>query len=305
MTEPVYHAKAQCRWCGGRFQRYFHHWICEREPCQQRQFAKSVLKSETPTDNTSPYLYIALPFQVECEERQRIVKRLLIHGEAGISKSYFARWSLYGFCREFKGVQVVIVRETLPELYLNHLQFMERDTTLLGDCEFKPDPKARRVEFENSSTCHFRFCQDEGDFRLWRGGEFDRVVVDEAVNFIPKALRLIVSRDRGSEPGREAMYADGREEGSSMLLTNPLGRAEIFLTDTYINRNPDPKEYPNYNPKWYGDIRGDARDNPYLSATHKDSTMGGLNREEYAALAEGEWGVVENQFFNWWEPARG
>lgn len=309
MSDPVYHAKARCRWCAaanrpGRFLRFFHHWICEHDECHQRQFAKAVLKTEPPSDGTSPYLYVPLPFQIECELLQLRTKRLLVHGQVGISKSYFARWSLYSFCRDFKGVQCVIVRETLPELYLNHLQFMERDTKLLGDCDFKPDPKARRVEFDNSSVVHFRFCQDEGDFRLWRGGEFDRVVIDEAVNFLPKALRLIVTRDRGSEPGREAMYADGREDGSSMLLTNPLGRSEMFLTDTYIDKKPDPKEYPNYKPEWYGDISGDARDNPYLSSTHKEATMGGLNADEYAALAEGQWGVVENQFFKWFQPKR-
>lgn len=279
--------------------RFFAQWLCENAECADRQRAHAVLKTQ-PVAGESPFLYLPFPLQVDIEESP--VRRLLVHGEVGISKSYGLRWSLYKRCRAIPGYQALLLRETLPQLTLNHLQFMEREEKLLGDCEYKPGP--RRMQFENDSIIHFGFCKDEDDIRQWRGPEFDEVAIDEAVNLLPKALRILVTRDRGSEPAREAMLKLGYEHGRSRLLTNPNGRAEMELETAYILRNPDPKEYPHYDPADYGHITGDAADNPQLAWNHKTSTMGGLNVDEYAYLAEGQWGVVENQFFKWWKPTR-
>jgi hypothetical protein len=292
------HAVAKCRWCGGAFVRYFAHWLCENAECQERCAAHAVLKPEIE-DGKSPFLFLPLPLQVEFITSP--IKRLLIHGPAGISKSYGSRWALYSSCRAIPGYRALLLRKTYDQLFKNHLQFMHAEASALGDARFKNSTQEpKQMAFDNTSAVYMGYCQHDADILQHLGNEWDEIVFEEAVHFSPNALSEISARDRGSATAREAMYALGRTTGRCRYPTNPGGPAMAYLEDFCITKAPDPEKYPHYSPTVYGDIHGDITDNPYLDENYKASVLGGLEAERYEQLAEGRWDVFPGQFFPDW-----
>ena len=300
MSDLIRHKIARCRWCGGDFIRVYQtQWICENDACQHRQIAAAILKDPRPADGSTPYLFLPLPLQVDIEESP--IKRLLVHGPAGISKSYGARWHLYKRCRLIPGYQALLLRVSLEQLKKNHLKYMESEAAALGDAEYRPGP--REMHFENGAMITMGYCDSLTDIGQHLGPEWDECMLEEAVHFLPEAINEITARDRGSAPAREAMYQLGLMEGRSRLLTNPGGRAALFLEDHYIKRTPDLKKFPKYEARFYGAIHGDIRDNPYLSENFLSAGLGGLEAKRYEQLAAGRWDVFPGQAFPMFNPA--
>lgn len=294
--DGIYHAVARCRWCGGRFERiYGWQWICESPHCAERMVTAAMLPKERPIEG-SPFLFLPLPLQIEIDEHP--AKRLLVWGPAGISKSFGSRWHLYRRCRQIPGYQALLLRCTLEQLRTNHLEFMKGEAEHLGDAKYVGGNE-RRMYFDNGAMIKAGYCDDASDIGQHLGPEYDEVMVEQAEQFLDRAINEITSRDRGSAPARIAMAKLGLDEGRSRLLSNRGGRADVFLDEHYIDRAPDPDEYPNYDPQYYGAITGDVRDNPYLSKTYKSSVLGGLDAARYQQLAEGDRYAVRDQFFAW------
>ena len=268
MIEPIYdephaaHKVARCRWCDGPFWRaYGFQWLCSNPACAARCISHAILKPLIPTDDSTPFLFRPLPLQVDVEESP--VKRLLVHGAAGVSKSFGGRWGLYKRCRQFKGYRALLLRCTGDQLYKNHLQFMPDEAAQLGDAKcFLGTNAPKHMKFENTSTVYFGYCQHRDDIAQHLGPEWDEVVFEEAVHFMDDAILEISARDRGSNSAREAMSKAGLTEGRTRYLTNPGGRAMNLLDDICIKRAPDPKEFPEYDPRYYGEIKGSVADNP-------------------------------------------
>ena len=290
------HKVAKCRWCGGAFVRYFAQWVCENSECQERCAEHAVVKPDV-VEGESPFLYLPLPLQVEIEMHP--ARRLLIEGPAGYGKSYSARWSLYKLCLKHRGFQGLLIRCTYDQLNRNHLQFVDDEIRHFEGAKFHNNTQEpRHINFSaQGSKLFFGYCEHSKHIGQYKGPEYDRVCIEEASEVINDGLAFIVTRDRGSAPGREAMLAAGFEHGTSRLLTNPGGRSALFLRDHYIDRAPDPVEYPHYNADDYASINGRIEDNPYLAHDHKSSGLGGLDKATYAQQAEGRWDVFPGQFF--------
>jgi hypothetical protein len=293
------HAVATCRWCGEHFVRYFAQWVCPTAECQERCAAHAVVRND-PQEGASPFLYLPLPLQVEIEEHP--ARRLLVEGPAGYGKSYSARWSLYKLCMKYKGFRALLLRCTYDQLEKNHLQHIDDEISHFENARFKrgtQEPK--HVVFgDTQARLYFGYCQHKTDVAQFRGPEYDRIVLEEASEFVEDAITFIPTRDRGSNQAREAMLADGKDHGTTRLLTNPGGRSALLLRDLYIDRKPDPDEFPHYNPADYASISGRVEDNPYLAANHKSSGLGGLDAATYQQQAEGRWDVFPGQFFPDW-----
>jgi phage terminase large subunit len=293
------HGVARCRWCGGPFGQVFgFQWLCLTLACAERCIANAIAKPEDSAFD-SPLLYLPLPLQVETEEHP--VRRLLVHGPSGISKSFGGRWSLYARCRKIPGYTALLLRCTYDQLEKNHLRFMPAEAELLGDAEYKSgNPK--RMVFENGSEIRFGYCEDKADIEQHVGPEWDEVFIDEAVKMLPAAIQEITARDRGSATSRPWRMTHGGTKGRSRLLTNPGGRAAIYLDDFFIKRDPDRTQFKKYKPEYYGNIYGDIRDNPYLDEDFEDASLGGLESNRWEQLARGRWDVFPGQFFAQFAP---
>src|SRR5215471_17716576 len=130
---PDRHPIARCRWCGGFFVRFFHQWLCESPECAEKQQAHAIERNLTVKDE-SPYLFLPLPLQVDMQTST--VKRLLVAGAGGASKSYGARWHLYTECLTFPGYIALLLRVSYDELQKNHLQWMPGEAAMLGDAKY-------------------------------------------------------------------------------------------------------------------------------------------------------------------------
>lgn len=307
---PVYHTKAKCRWCGARFRKAWgFQWICEDELCARRQFTHAMLKPNAPIDaESTPFLFLPLPFQCDVEDNP--TKRLLIHGATGVAKSYFVRWFSYKRCRQIPGFRVLLLRCTYDQLNKNHLQYIPAESKMFGAdlCKWTGlnGTNARQVQFfhgehDPESIIFMGHCADEGDIKDHVGPEWDLIIPEEGVTFLPKALREITARDRGnalSRPYREKIGL----KGQTRIPTNPGGRAMMYLKDLYIDKAPSVDDFADYNPKYYAQISGDITDNPYLEDDYEQASLGHLDAIRHAQLAEGRWDVFEGQFFSSFSP---
>lgn len=269
-------------------------------------------RGETP-DGMSPFVFLPVPLQVDTEESP--TRRLLVHGPAGISKSYGGRWMLYRMCMRFEGIQCLLLRCTIEQLRKNHLKYIDTEIRqILGpDMDDKATAKEIRfvkqpdnlVLFEKmGSSITMGYCDNEGQIGQHKGPEWDAILFEQAEEFMPAALELIASRDRGSPTGRPNVKAKtGIGHGRTVLLANAGGQASQFLDDHYIKRAPDLEEYPQYDPSYYGCIEGGILDNPYLEPDYKQSTLGGLRSTLYLQLAENRRDVFEGQYFYDFDPA--
>jgi hypothetical protein len=288
------HGVARCRWCGGPFGQVFgFQWLCLTLACAERCIAHAVARSELASF-PSPFLYLPLPLQVEIEEHP--ARRLLVHGAAGVSKSFGGRWSLYARARKIPGYRALLLRCSYDQLEKNHLQFMPAEAELLGDAEYKSGNPKRSV-FENTSEIRFGYCDDEADIRQHLGPEWDEILMDEAVHFLPKAIQEITARDRGSATSRASRAELGGVKGRCRLLTNWGGRAQMYLEDFFVTRTPDADQFPHYNPDYYGAVEGGVEDNPFLDEDFKTATLGGLESNRYEQLANNRRDVMPGQFF--------
>ena len=160
MSDPVYHGVAKCRWCGGRFLKiYGWQWRCETDECFEKCTAEAIMVRE-PVAGRSPFYYLPLPLQVDVE--RATIKRVLVWGSAGISKSYGARMSLYKRCQKLPGYQALLLRCTLDQLRKNHLQFMDAEAKALGECKFVGS-YPMHMAFENGSKMYAGYCDDITD----------------------------------------------------------------------------------------------------------------------------------------------
>jgi hypothetical protein len=144
------------------------------------------------------------------------------------------------------------------------------------------------------------YCDDDADISHHTGVDWDEIVFEEGVNFLPKALNEITVRDRGSLPRRAI---EGNCDGRTMIVTNPGGRAMLYLVDHYINRDPDRAEYPEYNAEIHGFIPATLEDNPYLNENFASQTLSGLSAARYKQLRFGDWTVFAGQFFSSFDPS--
>jgi hypothetical protein len=289
---------ARCRWCGGFFVKFFNQWRCERDECFAKQEAHAILKLVHADGQESPYLFLPLPLQVDLETSD--VKRLLVAGAAGASKSYGARWHLYAQCRRFPGYRALLLRCSYDELYKNHLQFMSSEAASLGDAKYSGG-NVRQMAFTNDSIVFMGYCDDAADIPRHLGINWDKIVFEEGVTFLPEALSEISARDSGSVT-RAAV--EDNCDGKTLIVTNPGGRAMPYLIDHYIKRNPDRADYPEYVPEIHGFIPATLEDNPYKAENFASQTLSGLSAARYKQLRFGDWTVFAGQFFSSFNPAK-
>ena len=300
IQQHTFHGVAKCRWCGGRFLKIFDAvWRCESEACFQR-CDQHALKYQAVLPDASPYFFLPLPLNADLIESPW--KRTLLAGAAGSSKSFGARRSLYVICRDRPGLRALLLRCTNDELIKNHLQFMTLEAVELGRCGvsakyFGGNPK--HMQFENTADILTGYCDDIADIPRHLGNEPDLIVLEEAVNFLPFALSEISARDRGSF----TVTHHGKRDGKTWLLSNPGGRAMLYLSDTYITKQPDPIDYPEYDPDVHGYIHATLDDNPYLPEDYAQKNLSGLTAARYQQLRHGDWTVFSGQFFSEWSSA--
>src|SRR5262245_1809255 len=216
---------------------------------------------------------------------------VLLEGGRGGGKSIWLRWDAYLRCLTTPRFRAIIVRRSMPELRLSHLNFVPYELTQLG-----LDPRAWHatdfvLRFPNGSLLHFGHAEDDATLTRYLSSEFEWLGIDEAATFTYRQFTFMCTSLRSPIPGYVPLVR---------LATNPVGPGAAWVKKLFIDHNPTYDEAPEYTPEDYQRITCNMDDNPYVNQADYEKKLKNLPSEALRkALRYGEW-VVEGQFFSEW-----
>lgn len=253
------------------------------------------IEAKGPRKGQPNYLFIPLPIQVNAIEAVLSCKyrRILFGGAAGVSKSHGLRWLGHKLCLAIPGFKVLLLRRKFPQLEESHLRRVAVEAKTLG-LDQGPgtgyiDSK-RAVMYPNGAVFKFGHCAEKGDEINYLSDEYDLVIFDEETTFEELQLQLIGSRARTTKQGWTPQVVGG---------TNPGGISANYCRQHYIDKNPDPQQYPHYRPDDYLYLPGTLDDNPYLNEDYERS-LDDLPAELREAYRFGNWDIFPGQYFREW-----
>jgi len=276
-------------------------WLCEREACRDRQFARSVVYQK---GNISTLLYCPLPRQVDFEEACEstslvnvngvlvpMAKSVLYGGAAGGTKSHALRWMMIRLCLSIPGYSALLLRRNLTELKETHIQRVERECGFFGAVLNKTE---NVLNFPRGSRLKFGHLDDPADVTKYLSTEYDKIGFDELVTFPQQESLLIMSRARSTKDGILAGVVAG---------TNPGGPESYWVKRYWIDKNITPAEDPTYDPDNYVYLPATLEDNPYLGPEYERGLLR-LPEELRRAYRMGDWDIFPGQFFGEWRRAK-
>lgn len=177
------------------------------------KYKKGILSNDSNAPNevnlTVPEFY---PKQVEFMKSK---SRYTAYGGArGGGKSFAARWKMILLALRYSGIQILLLRRTLPELRENHLiplqkllntQKKDKSTHI---SEYKEVTK--EFIFPNGSRIKLGYCDSENDVLQYQGQAYDVICMEEATHFTEFQYQTLTESNRPSglmdEPFTPRMY---------------------------------------------------------------------------------------------------
>lgn len=200
-------------------------------------------------------------------------------GARGGGKSWAMRMNAVRLCLLFQGLRVLLLRRTLVELRENHLVPLMKD--LSGIATWTDVSKA--FTFPNGSIIKLGYCDAEKDVFQYQGQEYDVVCLEEATHFTEMQFMFLTTCNRTTRTDfAPRMY----------LTCNPGNIGHAWVKRLFISRKYTEREKP----EDYEFIAASAYDNPFLNDGYVD-TLKALPDDLRRAHLEGDWNVMEGQFF--------
>lgn len=221
-------------------------------------------------------------------------KYIAYGGARGGGKSFAARWKAILLANRYSGIQILLLRRTLPELRENHLLPLQK--VLKTESRNKDERLAEYKEvtkefmFPNGSRIKLGYCDSENDVLQYQGQAYDVIVLEEATHFTEFQFQTLTESNRPSGMMEEAF-------ASRMYLTcNPggVGHAwvkRLFIDRTYINEERE-EDYEFIPSKVYENDWLMKNDPSYIR------TLENLPEERRKAMLDGNWDVYDGQFFD-------
>lgn len=232
------------------------------------------------------------PKQIEFMESR---SRYTAYGGArGGGKSFSARWKVILLAFRYAGIQILLLRRTLPELRENHLIPLQKilhtndkdKRTHLA--EYKEVTK--EFLFPNGARIRLGYCDTENDVLQYQGQQFDVIVMEEATHFTEFQFQALTESNRPSglmeEAFRPRMY----------FTCNPGGVGHLWVKRLFIDR-----EYRNSEkPEDYTFVPSLVYENAWLMENDPDyvRTLENLPEARRKAMLYGKWDVFDGQFFD-------
>ena len=210
-------------------------------------------------------------------------------GARGGGKSWAVRYKAVVLCLNYKGIKVMIVRKTYPELRANHI---------LPLCEtlhcYDPDKERKlasyndsnkEITFPNGSKILFRYCSNDADAERFQGTEVDVLFIDEATHQSEARFDKLKVCVRGVNEFPKRIY----------LTCNPGGEGHAWVKRLFIDKVYSKGE----DEKDFVFIKSLATDNKALMESNPDyiKTLEALPPKLREAWLHGNWDIFEGQFF--------
>lgn len=202
-------------------------------------------------------------------------------GARGGGKSWAVRTKAKILAFQYSGIRLCIVRRTYPELVVNHINTLRKET--LGVAKYN-DTK-HELTFFNGSVIYFKFCAKDKDLDLIQGAEFDVMFLDEAGLLSEFQMKSLVACIRGVNDFPKRVY----------YTMNPGGQGHAYLKRIFI----DKRYFDGENPDDYEFIQSLVTDNTALMESQPDyiKQLEALPPKLRKAWLEGDWNIFDGMFF--------
>lgn len=202
-------------------------------------------------------------------------------GARGGGKSWVVRAKAILLAMNYKGIRILFIRKTYPELYQNHITILESMTK--GIATYNRQNK--ELTFVNGSKIIFGYLMNESDADQYQGQEYDILFVDEATQLTEKMFDKVDSSVRGANSFPKRTY----------LTCNPGGVGHAWVKRLFITKNYKKGE----NPKNYLFIQSLLEDNKVLMAMQPEykAKLEALPYDLRQAWLYGSWDVFTGQVF--------
>lgn len=203
-------------------------------------------------------------------------------GARGGGKSWAVRVKAIIMGLSHPGIKQTIIRRTYPELQENHIKPIR--LMLPGELYTYNESK-KELTFINGSVLLFRYCSSDKDLMNFQGTEMDILYIDEATHFTEEQFKILNACVRGVNSFPKRIY----------LTCNPGGPGHSWVKRLFIDRNFREGE----NPEDYSFIHSKVTDNKALLQNDPEyiSQLEALPERKRKAWLEGDWNVLEGQFF--------
>lgn len=204
-------------------------------------------------------------------------------GARGGGKSWAIRTKATILGSAYKGIKMLIVRRTYPELMKNHIQQIRDALQPAGLGRYNTQDKQFR--FINGSYIDFMYCKNDQDLGRLQGAEYDVIFIDEATQLTEYQMKVIAACCRGVNDFPKRIY----------YTCNPGGQGHAYIKRIFIDR----RFLPGEDPDEYSFTQALVQDNKVLMKMDPDyiKTLQALPPKLRAAWLEGSWDVFEGQFF--------
>jgi len=208
--------------------------------------------------------------------------KFFLRGNRGSGKSVTIRKGLlHGLAMAIPGLRYGVVRRNMPDLYLNHLQYLESEMRQLGGTYIgSPHPVCR---YENGSMGFFRQCEDFADVEKIVGSELAILFIDEAPQIAWDNLSLTFGSLRVpiGPSGKQPYYT------MAVLGGNPTGESIEELDKHFIDKDISTLDNPYYSPDDWECIDIHRKDNPSIDEDEYLKSLGPIPPAFRAAWIDG------------------
>ena len=203
-------------------------------------------------------------------------------GARGGGKSWAMRRKFVLLACRYAGLQILLLRRTLPELTENHVRPLLAE--LSGFAVFRQT--AREFLFPNGSRIKLGYCDREADVYQYQGQEYDVVGLEEATHFTESQMQFLTTCNRGTRSDfSPRMY----------YTCNPGGAGHAWVKRLFVERSYREGEIA----ADYAFIPAKVTDNPMLMRNNPDYVrkLAALPEPLRRAHLHGDWDVLAGQYF--------
>jgi hypothetical protein len=246
------------------------------------------------------------PFDQQKLFHKSRAKYRLFGGAAGPGKSKALLAEAIGQALEVAGSDTLLLRRTFPELESSVLTYFRRDVP--RDSYRSYNEAKHVVTWTNGSTTRFGYCRNENDVYQYQGAEFLFIGIDELTHFTLKQWQFLTSRNRCPITKYTSGEREGRDVKPCMAgATNPGNIGHAWVKALWVDKvAPAGFERPElYDASGYEFVRARIEDNPiYANDVNYKKTLAALPDRLRRAFLEGDWSVLEGQYFDLFEVGR-
>ena len=236
-------------------------------------------------------LTIQEPYPQQIEFFKAQAKYIAYGGARGGGKSWAARTKAVLLALGYKGIQILLLRRSFPELRENHINPLR--SMLKGIATYKETEKA--FVFPNGSRIKLGYCSAEADVLQFQGQAYEVIFMEEATQFTEFQFAALTETNRLSSEYQQANVGGDLIKPRMYFTCNPGGVGHTWVKRLFIDRKYRQSERP----EDYVFIASKVYDNKFIMENDPDyvRTLENLPEDRRKAMLDGDWDIFEGQYF--------